>query len=257
MHHPFLDAINIVLDPDLHALCCNICLVALSPSQVQNHLRNKHHGMKFNVDCFQKLVEAMGIPDVLPLRPVTDEGVPPFKGLKILDGFACGSCPLVLGTTKNMRTHQLMVHPEVENPLWSPCKMQQFNTGGSSRALWRVCNSTTAMLSQSSPQDAPGNVIIRDLRRQINLATASHGIPQDERVISPWLRFTKWHEHVAGHDSKTLMKLVEIPDKHDMDPWAPGIRNAIETYFNEALALLPVTEELILQRLNSPDPQSE
>ena len=203
------------------------------------------------------MVEAMGIPDVLPLCPVTDEDIPPYKGLMILDGFACGSCSLVLGTTKNMHTHQLTVHPEVENPLWSPCKMQQFNTGSSSHALWCVCNSTTVMLSQSFPQATPGNIIIRDLHRQINLTTASHGISQDKHVISPWLCFTKWQEHVAGYDSKTLMKLVEIPDKHDMDPWAPGIRNAVKTYFNEALALLPVTAELILQRLNLPDPQSE
>ncbi|KAG2088572.1 uncharacterized protein F5147DRAFT_525879, partial [Suillus discolor] len=80
-------------------------------------------------------------------------------------------------------------------------------------------------------------------------------IPQEKRMVSPWLLTTKWHEHVAGHDVATLRKLVEFP-KVD-DPIMPKIAHVVEAYFDGALRLLEVTDELILQRLNSPDPLKE
>lgn len=80
-------------------------------------------------------------------------------------------------------------------------------------------------------------------------------VPQEKRMVSPWLLTTKWHEHVAGHDVATLRKLVEFP-KVD-DPIMPKIAHGVETYFDGALRLLEVTDELILQRLNSPDPLKE
>ncbi|KAI6041162.1 hypothetical protein EDC04DRAFT_2601906 [Pisolithus marmoratus] len=51
-----------------------------------------------------------------------------------------------------------------------------------------------------------------------------------------------------------LLALVEIP-KHDHDALLPGLKAAVGRCFEEALSLLPLTDELVLQRLNSPDPQ--
>jgi hypothetical protein len=80
-------------------------------------------------------------------------------------------------------------------------------------------------------------------------------VPQDKRMVSPWLLTTKWHEHVASHDVMTLRRLVGIP-KAD-DPTLANLADAVDQYFESALVLLDTTDELILQRLNSPDPSKE
>lgn len=79
--------------------------------------------------------------------------------------------------------------------------------------------------------------------------------PQDERLISPWLHTTRWHQHTdLFQDKSVLRELVRIPDHEDDDLDAPGIKKAVQKYFNMALELLPLTDELVLKKLNSPDP---
>ncbi|KAI6158487.1 hypothetical protein EDD17DRAFT_1488651 [Pisolithus thermaeus] len=77
-------------------------------------------------------------------------------------------------------------------------------------------------------------------------------VPLDGRMVSPWLLTTRWHEHMAGKDIKQLCSLVALPKNNDAD--IPGLRDAVEAYYEEALSLLDRTGELVLQRLNSPDP---
>ncbi|KAI6041173.1 hypothetical protein EDC04DRAFT_2893388 [Pisolithus marmoratus] len=76
--------------------------------------------------------------------------------------------------------------------------------------------------------------------------------PLDGCRVSPWLLTTQWHEHMAGKDIKQLCSLVALPKNNDGD--IPGLRDAVEAYYEEALSLLDKTGELVLQRLNSPDP---
>ena len=48
--------------------------------------------------------------------------------------------------------------------------------------------------------------------------------------------------------------LVVILEKDDKTSYLSGIKAAIGAYFEESIALLPISDELILQKLNSPDP---
>lgn len=259
MYHPFLDQINIVIDPDLNSLCCNICLVGLAPTQVQSHLRKMHHGMKLKKAFFDKLVDFLNLPEDLPLPFTTDHGVMAFKGLRIHDGFACNHCPLGRSTKKNLRAHHIQSHADIPTPDdWVPCKMQQLNRGGTSRTLWRVLDPIPPLSPPSASQDPSAELVISNLRSQMsqNHSTPRH-VPRDERVISPWLRLTRWHEHVVGYDHKRLIQLVQVPDTADMDPAFPGIKAAVETYFNEAVRLMRDADDIVLQTLNSPDPEAE
>ncbi|KAG2126628.1 uncharacterized protein EDB93DRAFT_1096999 [Suillus bovinus] len=90
------------------------------------------------------------------------------------------------------------------------------------------------------------------MRQEMAEATRVEQVPQEKRMVSPWLLTTKWHEHVAGYDVAALRMLVALPkaDDHTM----PNLMQAVEEYFESALVLLDITDELILQRLNSPDP---
>ncbi|KAI6005413.1 hypothetical protein EDC04DRAFT_2611549 [Pisolithus marmoratus] len=105
---------------------------------------------------------------------------------------------------------------------WAACKMQQLNRSGRGHVLFQV--EDTASANTSEPNAQP--IVL--LRQEIAQAS-THVLPQDEWVI-------------------------KIP-RHDKDVLLPGLKAALATYFEEALALLPITDELVLQRLNSPDPQ--
>ncbi|KAI5981237.1 hypothetical protein EDD15DRAFT_2380031 [Pisolithus albus] len=57
---------------------------------------------------------------------------------------------------------------------------------------------------------------------------------------------------MAGKDVTQLCSLVSLPKNNDGD--IPGLSNAVEVYYEEALNLLDRTGELVWKRLNSPDP---
>jgi hypothetical protein len=124
--------------------------------------------------------------------------------------------------------------------------MQQLNKGAY-KQFWRVAEGKEVYCDDQEAIDR--------MRKEMAEVTRVEQIPQEKRMVNPWLLTTKWHEHVAGHEVATLRKLVEIP-KVD-DPIMPDIAKAVETYFESALVLLETTDELILQRLNSFDPLKE
>jgi len=253
MHHPYLESIDLVIDPNLQALCCNVCMVALTPQQVLHHLSNKHPGLQLDKKHFARVVHYLHISDDLPMPSITNKGVMAFKGLKVLNGFACDHCPRVYTASKSMRTHHLQSHMDIPCPsMWQFCKMQQFNSGGSGlRTLWRVLDAGSY---SDNIANISSNDIIKNLRQEMSLQDQKTLAPQDERIISPWLRTTRWHEHVENYDIQPLRRLVEIPGRDNNNTELPGIKQAVKVYFDEALAWLPLTDELVLQKLNSADP---
>ena len=56
------------------------------------------------------------------------------------------------------------------------------------------------------------------------------------------------------YNIQPLRQLVEILVHDNNDTELPGIKQGVKVYFDEALALLPLTNELVLQKLNSADP---
>ncbi|KIK25617.1 hypothetical protein PISMIDRAFT_22752 [Pisolithus microcarpus 441] len=246
VHHPYLDTVNLVVDPQLQALCCNQCQVALIPRQALAHIHGQHKGLQPNREHLNAVLAQL---DILPDLPEAsfDTVIPPFKGLRILDGLACGNCSFVTSSAKYMQMHHREHHRSTPMPKsWVDCKMQQFSRSGKGHILFQVQDSTTPIHIGAMTDT------ILLLRQEMAQVTTS-SVPEDEHVISPWLRTTRWHEHVAGHDTSMLLRLVEIP-RSDDDMLLPGLKAAVGLYFDEALALLQVTDELVLQRLNSPDP---
>lgn len=79
--------------------------------------------------------------------------------------------------------------------------------------------------------------------------------PTDQQLVSPWLLTTQCHEHIACYDVSKLHALIAI--KKNENGYMSRVSAAVLDYFNEAIALLPATDELILKRLNSKDPQKQ
>jgi hypothetical protein len=80
------------------------------------------------------------------------------------------------------------------------------------------------------------------------------GVP-NARMISPWLMRTMWHEHLEPHrvHEAELRTLVAMP-KDDELPW---LHELVYQYFSSATGLIDDTDELVLQILNSADPEKK
>ncbi|KAG2110465.1 hypothetical protein BD769DRAFT_1674624 [Suillus cothurnatus] len=247
LHHPYLDTINVVIDPDLLVLCCQICQVALPPSQMPSHIGNTHSAVRVDDDKYCQAVADMKIASTLPPSVIGGKYRTAYRGLRIHDGLACDSCAFACSTRDWMAKHHRNTHPTIALPKqWLPCKMQQLNRGSNKR-FWRIAGDDDVACDHQE--------IIDRMRKEMADVVRVEQVPQEKRMVSPWLLTTKWHEHVAGHDVATLRKLVEFPKANDI--FMPNIAHWVEAYFESALRLLEVTDELILQRLNSPDPLKE
>jgi hypothetical protein len=233
-----------VVDADLRVLCCLICQVAFPPDHVSSHIDSAHPGLQVDENQYSQAISEMEIAMILPNGIIGGRSNKAYRGLKVYDGIACDACTFVCGSKDWMRKHHQTEHSSLILPKqWSSCKMQQLNKGGNKR-FWQVANDKEPLHDYQE--------VIERLRREMKEVTRVEQIPQEKRMVSPWLMTTKWHEHVAGHDISMLRKLVEIPKADDAT--MPHLQQAVEAYFRHAQTLLEVTDELILQRLNSPDP---
>ncbi|KAI6009128.1 hypothetical protein EDC04DRAFT_2964128 [Pisolithus marmoratus] len=159
------------------------------------------------------------------------------------------------GTQSRYDNHQfklaisaLKVATELPSHITGPRPMvQQLRKGaGDTQALWEV------EIAQDEGRSTLHQSLVDSLLKELEPTLQVIQTPLDGRMVSPWLLTTRWHEHMAGKDIKKLCSLVALPKNNDGD--IPGLRDAVEAYYEKALSLLDKTGELVLQRLNSPDP---
>ena len=72
MYNPYLESINLVIDPNLQALCHNICIVVLAPSQVHGYLASQHKALQLDHNCLYAIVKACNIYETLPEPSITN-----------------------------------------------------------------------------------------------------------------------------------------------------------------------------------------
>src|SRR5882757_6351388 len=235
---------NIAVNTELRVLCCVICQVALAPDHIFGHMEHVHPGIQVNHSQYWQAVTNMNIPDVLPNTIAGGRYRKSYEGLAVHDGIGCDFCNFVCGSSEWMKRHHRQMHPSLDSPKqWFSCKMQQLNRGAN-KTFWQVAGDDEELHDHQEAIDR--------MRKEMEEVTSVELVPQEGRMVSPWLLTTEWHKHVAGHDVPALRKLVEIPKANDAE--MPGLQSAVEAYFEHALTLLDTTDELILQRLNSPDP---
>jgi hypothetical protein len=85
-------------------------------------------------------------------------------------------------------------------------------------------------------------------------ALATQVTAPNNRFISPFLTRTQWHVHIEGYLPEELRSLVSMPKDEYVE-----VVSAIRTYFDAANDLLHTskTPDLVLQMLNSEDPDAE
>ncbi|KAI6100651.1 hypothetical protein F5141DRAFT_1066224 [Pisolithus sp. B1] len=244
-HHPYLETMDLAVNAEFGFLTCLICQSALAVDEVKHHLTNLHQTRsRYDENLFKAAILAT---KVAPMIPSNIAGPRPIvHGLKVHDGVACSMCKFVSRSGERLRKHHSQHHATMPRPsLQRPCKIQQLRQGaGEGQTFWEVEGTQTRPTLHQSLVDS----LLKELEPTLQVVQ----IPLDGRMVSPWLLTTRWHEHMAGKDIKQLCSLVALPKNNDGD--IPGLRDAVEAYYEEALSLLDRTGELVLQRLNSPDP---
>ncbi|KAG2080895.1 hypothetical protein BD769DRAFT_1684593 [Suillus cothurnatus] len=247
-HHKYLKKLNLVINAELNILCCEFCQVAILPNEAKTHVKTKHSQTEFDDVKFAQVMKEEGILSDLPRISGARSQV---EGLAVHDALGCGHCNRVFISIKHAREHYSEAHKGTAKPQeWRACKAQHFRNGGpgTHQIYWEVEN-------YAAPEACVKETLMRAIMKDMESVLQVVEAPQDKRTVSPWLLTTRWHEHLAGNKPTDLMDLVAIPKRND--ELMPLLKEHVEAYFESTLALLSTTDELTLQRLNSPDPMKE
>ncbi|KAI6007807.1 hypothetical protein EDC04DRAFT_2611325 [Pisolithus marmoratus] len=148
----------------------------------------------------------------------------------------CQICQAALAPVRGITVkHHSKYHPTIPKPpAWHPCKIQQLRKGaGGVQTFWEVQN------VEADSQPTLHQSLVDSLLKELEPTLQAIQTPLDGCMV-------------AGKDIKQLCSLVALPKNDDGD--IPGLKDVVEAYYEEAIPLLDRTAELVLQRLNSPDP---
>lgn len=247
IRHPYLTALNLVVNAEFHMLVCQLCKEAIATPAAKAHIVNKHSELlsKFTLEHFQTVVSELQLTPLLPTNISGPRSI--VHGLTVCDALACPHCPMVMTKSKHMREHHIKHHQDQPIPnAWRSCKAQRMKPegAGSQRTFWEITSTTT------NSNDA----MIEELMKNLNKELENIQVPVDQRLVTPWLRITHWHEFVAGSGFSTdsLRQSIGFPQPDEV--YCQNLHNIVECYFQQALELIETTDELVLQRINSPDP---
>lgn len=240
-----MESIGLQVNTRLNVLLCASCQSSVLPDQVQAHFRNNHKDSKTKVDkaAIETSRTALTIMDGLPAL----DGGPylEFAGLAVHDGLVCGACPKIYGTVASLKKHYSKKHAQTSVPSeFAPTQCQ------------RLCNGLNrnyfAIIPANVVPTEPTEDIIKDLRELVEVMWAEDdaALEYDPRQVNPWLRTTKWHEHVKGYKTEDLRALVAQPSKDDF----PELKDAVVALLRHSMGTIAKVPELSLQKLNTSDP---
>ncbi|KAI5985430.1 hypothetical protein EDC04DRAFT_2913772 [Pisolithus marmoratus] len=253
IHHPYLDGLNMMVNVELRFLICQLCEEGIAPTAGRAHLVNKHAELlpMFDQDHFDSITMQLQVATSLPNIVGPRSRV---HGLAVFDAMACDSCTMVYTKQKKMRAHHGSKHGDLPIPQhWRPCKAQRMKPEGAGmvRQLWEVA--TQARAGEDSRERALADKLLGELEEQLKTVR----VPKDNRLVSPWLLTTRWHEWARWLRKPTeeLRAMVALPRPSlPEEEHYKTLVETIELYFEEAVTMIDSTDELVLQRLNSPDP---
>ncbi|KAI6100652.1 hypothetical protein F5141DRAFT_1066225 [Pisolithus sp. B1] len=256
IHHPYLDALNLVVNAEFHFLVCQLCKEGITATAGRAHLVNKHPELlpTFDQEHFQGITSQLQVTTSLPTITGPRSKV---HGLAEFDALACDHCGSIYTTLKSIRKHHGTEHKQVPAPQqWRSCRAQRIKPEGAGmvRQLWEI--TMEAREGEDSREKVLVDKLLKELGEQLNTVQ----VPTDGRLVTPWLLTTRWNEWAKWLKKPTeeLRALVALPRSSTAEEeHYKMLPECIQLYFEEALALIDTTDELVLQRLNSPDPAKE
>ncbi|KAF8417617.1 hypothetical protein L210DRAFT_3427928, partial [Boletus edulis BED1] len=252
IHDAFLTKLNLVVNAEFHILICQLCKEGIPTPTTRSHIVNKHPELcsAFSQVQLDDVIRKLQLVASLPTAISGPRSI--VHGLAIYEALACDQCSMVLTKSRKLKAHHLQCHPGMTPPQgWRTCKAQRMKPEGYGqyRIFWEV------EIVTDSAQD-PKEVMVAKLMEELNEELKVVQVPTDHRLVSPWLRTTRWHQHVSTLATSTekLRTSIALPRPQTDEACCKNLQHLVECYFKEAVELIDSTDELVLQRLNSPDP---
>jgi Orsellinic acid/F9775 biosynthesis cluster protein D len=226
---------------------CLACGIGHTSTGVFEHLKRKHahvgiaHEDKGHI---HNLIEQADISPTYPCIASSQTPCKPISGITIQNCAGCPYCPYT-ASKDAVRKHLKKEHSEQTGTPENNIFAQVINPGVT-KILFRV------MPPVSTATVTAGHSSIRQDLEEFNWKSFARPVnTTNPRLISPWLMRTRWHLHVQGYDIDKLCALVAVP----VDDEFPGLQKHLLQYLESATDLLDYTDELVLQKINTADPE--
>lgn len=189
------------------------------------------------------ICERYGIGEVPVVVPSMDPIIA-YDGITIREGLACHLCAHVSGTQNSIKDHYNKNHGSATAKSYIPCSYQQLSGKDTHKAKFRVHPKVVP------PPSTTLEAMMKAVREEVTLLGKPDQSTVNARAISPWLLASGFHSHTEGHDMGALMTLTA----GGTDVKTTKLRTVVRMYYNRLTGLLPQTDTLVKQMLNSPDP---
>ena len=171
----------------------------------------------------------------------------PISGLPLYSGYRCGNCDFRTTGLESVRRHCSKVHKQTSNKT-AAFKAVQLQTLWAEKKYIQYFEVVSRDLNvDSSPQDRPHppppnsrdqlKKRFEDAQTKQSERYQTLGDPQHKSEVTPWLRATGFHVHLADIDLKLLPTSYALP-KDDEDPRLCSILNSVARILRRSMQAL-------------------
>jgi hypothetical protein len=261
-----LESVGVAINTELDLYICLPCGSAHvhsynSEGGILGHLQRIHSASTPEVrDHVIECTHGSEIATEFPSIQLTMEPRPAFDGITVhKEQFGCPSCPYAASSAAVVKRHLKEVHNDTRSKACPGFTTQVLNGGALNakahiRVVERPLNPPPSSAIIPTQPHTTGQKI-SDLVTDFDANTYCAEELPNSRMISPWLLRTGWHKHLEpyrAHDPE-LIELASVP----YDGQFPCLYTAVSKYFSDAGKLIDKTNEVVLQKLNSADPDKE
>lgn len=240
-----LKAIGLAINTELNLFICLACQTAHHAGNICEHMKRNHSESPWSIHKagLLNIGEAANIDTIYPTMKKSREPCYIYSGLQVSESSGCPHC-YYAANPKAVWKHMKEMHSKKGGTPEENILTQVITQGTAGHRYIRVKYNT------QSTQSPVINPLLNNFQNFDWKAFTDSDSSVNARMVSPWLMRTGWHKHILGKSVKSLCQRVSYP----VEDIYSGLHEAIAIYFNKATALIDVTDTLVLQILNSPDP---
>ncbi|KAL1671388.1 hypothetical protein EV122DRAFT_284983 [Schizophyllum commune] len=239
-----LDSAGLYIDLRLSLLVCNTCQHIVHPQKLSTHWRevSAHQEEARSVDgtrTIQAHLESLGVPFNVPDYASSTVPSMPVEGIDIFTVYGCSACP------KHAKfRHRMNAHCR-DCPREGACVVTVYV-----QRPRQECGYVRVLPRRGAPVDPVVRSLVERYEESVTALTLDHS---NARLINPLLRRTQWHAQVKPFDRDALLHHARFPSAPERE--FGDLVLTVTQYYERALGCLPSTDELVLQLVNTSEPE--
>ncbi|KAJ7763810.1 hypothetical protein B0H16DRAFT_1455064 [Mycena metata] len=249
---PVLRSVSIGVNQDISLFVCLTCTNAYTTTNIVSHLGT--HPGRLTPDVKREILEIGNRSSLEAHYPSwATEGStiprPEIAGVSLKQNMK--GCPMCAYTA---------VHDKVVDHMKTKKHTGTILVGLCAQVLNSGATKSNIRVDPRPPPVQTSNGPVPDILAEFrDFDWRAHRKPEipNARMISPWLMRTRWHEQVLPYRPHVaeLLQLVAMPSLTEQLPGR--LHESVKQYFRHATELLDHTSELVLQLLNSKNPDKD